>query len=92
MYVKIYILNLLTMTEILQVNNIWEYILIILISYYIILRLIQRKLQKRLKLNNFEFWVFYHLKDLYKFNWYPFEEEEALKSILIIKRRIEKWI
>lgn len=77
--------------DIMQPSNFWEIILTFLIISYIALRIKQRFLQKRLWLNNFEFWVFYNLWDLYKYNWYFDPTQEALDTINSIKEEIKTW-
>lgn len=74
--------------NILNFNNIWEIILIIILLYYFALRVAGKRLQKKEGWNNFEFWAYYHLIDLYKFYGFPYPERRAKIEInKIIKNK-----
>ena len=80
------------MDNILNINNVAEVLLWFLIFNYIAIRLVWKSRQKKLNLNNFEYWVYYNLGDLYKYNWYSNPSKEAIKTINYIKNKIRKWI
>lgn len=68
-----------------------EIILAFVLFYWLVLRIMQRKVQKREKWNNMEFWVYYNLIDFYKFNGYPYPEMKAKEELnyIIIKKNEE---
>lgn len=70
-------------------NSLYGEILVIFIIFaYIFMRIIQRRMQKVMGWNNFEFWVYRGLEDFYKFNNYPYPNDKAKKvTKLIIKSK-----
>lgn len=67
-----------------------EIILLFIFFAYIFIRIMQRKIQKREKWNNFESWLYFNLIDLYKYNWYPYPEIRARDEVNNIALRIKK--
>ena len=65
-----------------------EILWLFVIFVWFIIRVFQRKIQKSLWYNNFEFWVFYNLRDLYKELWYPDFEQRAILEM----KKIKEWI
>lgn len=66
-------------------NSLYGEIILMFLGFaYIFMRFAQKKFQKREKLNNMEFWVYYNLVDFYKFNGYPYPEISAKNMIKII--------
>jgi len=65
-----------------------EMLWLFVIFAWFMMRIIQRRVQKNLWYDNFEFWVFFNLRDLYKDLWYPDFEQ---RSILEMKK-IKEWI
>ena len=64
-----------------MLDNISNVILFTIFSFYIWLRIIWRIEQKRLKLDNFEWWAYRSLTDMYKNQWYPRPELDARDKI-----------
>lgn len=78
------------------IENITDYCFILkltanfLIFWYIIRRLMQKRFQKKVWLNNFEFYVYREFVDYFKFNGYPYPEKRAFEEINIFKNKIKK--
>lgn len=75
----------------LAINNLHWLFIWTIIFYYFIFRLVWKIEQKRLWYNNFEWWVYKNLVDMYKFYWYPYPEIEAKESTDVISQYAKKW-
>lgn len=76
--------------DILNIEFIWKiciWIVFFIVFWYIIIRLAQKRMQKKYWLNNFSVWVYVNLIDYYKDIWYPYPEDRALIEIKEIERR-----
>jgi len=67
-----------------------EMILLFLMVAYMFMRIIQRKKQKQMGWNNFEFWVVFNLTDYFKFLWYPNPWERAEQELKRIQEDVRE--
>ena len=63
-----------------------EILLAFAICGYFIIRVQGRMIQKREKLNNLEYWIFWHLKDYYYDLWYPDFYEKAIEVTRMVSK------
>lgn len=81
-------------------DNLANLVLMTIVFYYILFRIFGRKEQKRLWFDNFEWWAYRGLVDMYKNQGYPYPEIDARDKInQIIKEYkvdnsivLENWI
>jgi hypothetical protein len=75
-----------------MIENLAELIIIVSIIYYWLIRYWGKKHQKNEGWDNFEWWAYRALYDLYKSNWYPNPALYAKDNINFISKNIKKWL
>lgn len=75
------------MTEIIMnlrsllISNLSNLLLMTIVWYYILFRAVWKREQKNLWYDNFEWWAYRWLIDMFKNQWYPYPEAEANKTL-----------